>query len=416
MTNYTLTADPGTASTSTFNLTGVSPSPYVVRAIVPTPAGEFNVLPGIAGSKQALILNENVHLDYGEPFAAAVMVLASSLGIASSTAVGQGATVQEQVTIVPDLSPALRYTKAIYDLAQFQQSMVAAYAGAIFDTTSFSEVINAARGQLLQETMKLADTPQGAATYGLALLENFKLQDQLFKFFNGMLSDAIQFSEDVLAKYRPTAAVADGVVISSSANPILMIGMELDDKVQFSQTEVLHAIFNGVLADGLNVRALQVEPDGTLTTWAINTRNSAVTEYQNWDFNSFAQFGNHYLGASEKGLFLLDGPRDVTDNIPTHVKSGSMSTGSKFTTLFSAYLGMSLVDDDAKQDFFLKMVAGDGREYVYAVKPNPEGMTTKVNMGKGLRSRYFSFELISTGADWDLDSIEFIPIVSKRRV
>ena len=42
--------------------------------------------------------------------------------------------------------------------------------------------------------------------------------------------------------------------------------------------------------------------------------------------------------------------------------------------------------------------------------------TTKVNMGKGLRARYFAYELISTGQDFDLDSVEFVPLVAQRRV
>jgi hypothetical protein len=37
-------------------------------------------------------------------------------------------------------------------------------------------------------------------------------------------------------------------------------------------------------------------------------------------------------------------------------------------------------------------------------------------MGKGQRARYFAFELISAGQDFDLDTIEFVPIVVQRRV
>jgi transketolase len=41
---------------------------------------------------------------------------------------------------------------------------------------------------------------------------------------------------------------------------------------------------------------------------------------------------------------------------------------------------------------------------------------TKFEIGKGIRARYFSFELTSTGQEFDLDSIEFLPIVNQRRV
>ena len=131
-------------------------------------------------------------------------------------------------------------------------------------------------------------------------------------------------------------------------------------------------------------------------------------------FNSITKMGNQYLGANSEGLWLLDGELDAAANIPTRVKSGWMQpSGSKFTSFKAAYLGLRVRDD--ARDFFLKLHSGDGREYVYAVKPN-NMQTTKINMGKGLRSRYFSFELVTTGADYDLDSLEFVPLSSYRRV
>ena len=61
------------------------------------------------------------------------------------------------------------------------------------------------------------------------------------------------------------------------------------------------------------------------------------------------------------------------------------------------------------------METGDGKTYTYAVV-GKDMQTTKVHMGKGLRARYFAFELISTGQDFDLDDIEFMPLVAQRRV
>ena len=63
----------------------------------------------------------------------------------------------------------------------------------------------------------------------------------------------------------------------------------------------------------------------------------------------------------------------------------------------------------------LKLHTGDGKTYAYKV--NASSMrTTRVKFGKGLRSRYLSWELISEGADFDLDTVEFVPISSQRRV
>jgi hypothetical protein len=66
-------------------------------------------------------------------------------------------------------------------------------------------------------------------------------------------------------------------------------------------------------------------------------------------------------------------------------------------------------------DYVLRVLTRDGKTYNYRVTA-ADGRSVKINMGKGLRSRYFAFELVSTGQDFDLDTLEFIPLVADRRV
>jgi hypothetical protein len=70
----------------------------------------------------------------------------------------------------------------------------------------------------------------------------------------------------------------------------------------------------------------------------------------------------------------------------------------------------------ASGEFLIKLRTGDGKSYTYQVNAQPL-RTTRVELGKGLRARYFTYELISIGGqDFDLDEIEFLPIVSQRRI
>ena len=86
--------------------------------------------------------------------------------------------------------------------------------------------------------------------------------------------------------------------------------------------------------------------------------------------------------------------------------------GSHFKAFKAAYLGIK----SKSGQFVLKLITGDGETYVYTVVAN-DMRSTRVNMGKGLRARYFRFELInSDGADFDLHSIEFLPLVAQRRI
>lgn len=88
-----------------------------------------------------------------------------------------------------------------------------------------------------------------------------------------------------------------------------------------------------------------------------------------------------------------------------------MQFGSvQLSRLKAAYLGMR-----GAGEYVLRIETGDGSIYDYGVSAR-DMRTTKVHMGKGQQARYFAFELLGSGADFDLDSIEFVPLVKQRRV
>ena len=61
----------------------------------------------------------------------------------------------------------------------------------------------------------------------------------------------------------------------------------------------------------------------TYRTWALNLRNAALTEYDNFDFNSFAYFDGKYLAAGPGGIVEL-GNQDLDgeDKIGWRVRTG----------------------------------------------------------------------------------------------
>lgn len=263
--------------------------------------------------------------------------------------------------------------------------------------------------------LKLTTMPNALTRYGVALAQALATHDSFANFFGSDLDEEVGMSATIFPTFQATARTTEHVNLAAVLGVSLLVRMDLDDELAIDDDQVLNAIFMGdPLLDHVRMSAAYVDPGGGFTTWAINTRTSAVTEYQNYAFNSVTKMGHQFIGADATGLWLLDGELDDAASIPTQVRGGWMQiTGSKFTSFKAAYLGLR-VQDDAR-NFFLKIHAGDGREYVYAVRPQ-NMQTTKVNMGKGLRSRYFSFELVTDGADYDLDSIEFVPISSQRRV
>ena len=65
----------------------------------------------------------------------------------------------------------------------------------------------------------------------------------------------------------------------------------------------------------------------------------------------------------------------------------------------------------------LRVVAG-GEQYDYAVRnPSTDMAEQRIDIGKGLKSNYWQFELINPGgANFSLDTIKFMPVILERRI
>lgn len=327
-----------------------------------------------------------------------------------------GAIIAETIAMIDSLTGPGMYTASFTDALLLADAVARALKATLSETITLADVIRISRAVTVLDALVLADATVPVGRYHLALAELVVFNDSLARFFGRTLTDNIVFTESFAPQFQFNRKLADNVALLDVMSKSLYVRFVLSDTVQMSDLALMQAIFMGeVLTDNIEICVGLLEPSGSFTTWAINTRTSAVTEYQNYAFNSFARMGNHYLGASSAGLFRMDGEQDAGLPIPTSVRSGLMQLGgSHFTSFKAAYLGMR-VRASGQPTFLLKLVAGDGTNYTYQFRPQ-NLMTTRVNFGKGLRARYFSWELITSGEDYDLDSIEFLPLIAQRRV
>lgn len=348
-----------------------------------------------------------------------------------STLISPVCNVTESVGIENTYSLAYRLGPVLSDSARVQDAVAAACKFVVIVTESkgFTESFNVAVPVTLAESVaiQLASSVVRAitvmerlglnvaalmkATYGKTVFERVQLRDLIGNFFGADLADGLSFGISVAAKKVATPTLTSAVSVGDTITPKFFIRAIAADTVRLTDAQILKMLFKPQLAETVELTAAYLSPGGGFTAWAINTKTAAVTEYSNYEFNSFAQAGHKYLGASSSGLYELNGDNDAGTNIIAQIKSGfAQFGGSRFTSFKAAYLGMR-----GDGDFVLKIVTGDGKTYNYAVV-GKDMETTKVHMGKGLRARYFAFELISTGQDFDLDDIEFMPLVAQRRV
>lgn len=286
-----------------------------------------------------------------------------------------------------------------------------AQQAAVTDAVVVATSIAASRAIQIIDELQLQPVMRGAATYGISIAQAIQIADRLTNFFGAEITDNLTLAAVLAGSGQLSGAAVESLSLSVEGTPQLLIAAHAQDTVELESLDVIQMLFQPTIAEGIELALAYAAPGGSVTTWTMNTRTGAVTEYQDFDFNSFAMLDGRYVAASSAGLFELLGDTDAGENIVARIKSGYMQFGgTKLSRLDAAYIAAT-----GEGRMILKIITKEGAEYVYQADTR-DGRSTKVHMGKGQRSRYFAFELTSAGQDFDLDTLEFIPVLVQRRV
>jgi hypothetical protein len=360
-------------------------------------------------------------------------VLTQSVGIASAAALGD--TFFAELAVVIELSPVTDAGHArgaeVTDTFRAQElsGVIRARNAPLELTIGVEPLTDVLRGIIVRDTVGVDETLDPTTTYGVLLQQLITLRSSLGTQIPVEMADNVGLAVALTTHSAVTVAdelgvdpallgvslrrgiISEDVGIEPLETPQLVLRATVDEGVGIEPLEALGMLFAAEVVEGVELTAAYLAPNGSFTTWAMNTRTGAVSEYADFAFNSFAQIGNTYLGASSAGLYELRGDDDDGADIIARIKSGFMQFGgTRLSRLKSAYIAAR-----GEGAFVLRIIDGEDRQYDYAVDTRNQ-RSTKVHMGKGQRSRYFAFELISEGQDFDLDTLEFVPIMVERRV
>lgn len=303
------------------------------------------------------------------------------------------------------------YHVADGEIVRLAQLLRRAYPVVLSQTVSVAQSQALAMALVVLQRLRLLPAQAPITGYHLALAQALTLDSAVGRFLGLHLDDALAAADAVRLRYTASPVLSQHLGVVGDFGHTL--ALRLTSTLDLTPAQVLGMVYRGdALLDAIDLNGLFVTPGGRALTWAINTRTNAITEYSNYAFNSFAQMGLKYVAASADGIYELDGDDDDGVDIVAEIQSGLMRlNATKLAGLKGVYLALR-----GGGQFFLKLIAGDGRQYVYEVVAQPDLMTTKINVGKGLRSTFIGFNLKSVGQDFDLDALEFVPMLSDRRV
>lgn len=332
----------------------------------------------------------------------------------AATLVIPGGGVAENLTLGDTYGLHVVYQSSVIEGFRLASFYLNVSTAAIIQAFSLSVTILPQVNIVLIEAFRTFEAIGTTEKTSLTIAESIRLAETLFAFAGLYVSDSFRVVNSVPV-YLFTAGVALGehFLFRDQLQDKLVLRLQAADDVDLEDDPLANFIYSTTVAEQIVTDLLYQSPDGGVTSFAINTRTNSITEYKNFVFNSFASMGRKFIAADENGLYELNGARDLTTDVIAQIAGGYFQfNGSKFSGLKGVYIGVR-----GQGNYLLKIRGGDGTERIYQTLSNPGRMSTKVNIGKGIRTRYLAWELINNdGQDFSLDTVEFVPMTSARRI
>jgi len=232
------------------------------------------------------------------------------------------------------------------------------------------------------------------------------------------LTEGLGLSDSVSVNAIRILTLSEGLGLADSATSTRIVPLTLTESLSLTDTITASGIYGLVLSESLLLQDT-VGDNGALVAYVVNSNTGAMTTYNNFNFNSFAQLDGKFYGMTSDGLFEVTGDTDSGVAIDARIDFGTTDlqtpevSGEVLKRLSSVYFGVNTVGD-----MMLKVTA-NGLDNLYTLSASTATSlhTGRLLLGKGVAARYWDFELTNTnGGDFTLESISFHPVALTRRI
>lgn len=237
-----------------------------------------------------------------------------------------------------------------------------------------------------------------------------------------LVADDVELESQLASRYLQIAAVLEQLVLQATEVGEYQMVVLVDDAVLLDQIAANQVDMVALLRDSIGLTLSLSFDDGQHIAWVINTESGGLSRYVNYPFNSFMRIGNRYYGVHHGGVVELVGDTDAGEKIAAHLRFGMFDFNDRHEKTYSdAFLGVA-----ANGDLILKVIfvgnrgasAGEKSMAIYKVnyRPSASQRETRAKLGRGVQAVEFDFVLENIdGADFDLNNIQFNPVVGSRR-
>lgn len=286
----------------------------------------------------------------------------------------------------------------------------------VSETTAFTGTTSASAKRLLKLAERLLITGIASNTMEAAVIASasIALTEIVYSGKGASLSDSVQLTGLLSGLALLVPVVFEQLLFTSIPSGQLTVLCSNEVTIEIGSSITPSAIFKNILSENLSFTVGFGLGDSSIVGYAMNTRNNALTQYDNFPFNSFTKIGETYYGASSSGLYALEGNTDDGDEILASATLGIMDfSGDSKTLLGDCFLAMR-----SDGEILLKIKSDDNVERWYKVS-STDGVLgdRRTKPAKGVKSRYWTFTLENIdGSDFEISELTIVPVALKRRL
>lgn len=229
--------------------------------------------------------------------------------------------------------------------------------------------------------------------------------------------DSLNVVESVLQQMAAVATVDDVAQAVGVTSNTALLAVATSDSFSTGEAQEYQVDLNQEVGELLDMRGLIALGDAVYDAWVLTTESGGSTRYNNYPYNSFADFNGVLHGAADDGIYSLDGLDDDGTAIASTIKTGLVDFGSPnkkgIPEMFIAV--------DNTGDLIVKTVTSNNLQRteswhrLIAVGETTDNVRAK--FGKGVKSVYWQFEIINlNGDDFSIKSLEFFPVELSRKI
>ncbi len=205
---------------------------------------------------------------------------------------------------------------------------------------------------------------------------------------------------------------ADNTMQVSATMPMLLAGPwgRITAFMPMAQVQV---VARSVVVVTYEAYAVNLQPSAGFRESAVHE----VTRFDAWEFDHVIRWRNRYYGVKADGLYLLGGNLDGADAIAWELQSGMSKMGSSQKKAAREMFVHGRVGAGLTASVTLKGDDSTNRSYDAIVQAGGDAEATRVKIGQGLKSVYWSYGLADPdGGVADIDSIELNAAELSRKV